>query len=145
MCLEVWWATVSATMTANTLHIFLFSRKWPYHICSIYGQCYHLFYVSWVMWHVSCAMSHLSSTMCNMSNIMQYVLYVMCNMSCAMGYMLWFVLCHVSSLMYHMSCGVCHVMSGCHISSVSGQCTYSHTIRLDWSSVTPFDPWPKNH
>ena len=23
--------------------------------------------------------------------------------------------------------------------------TYSHTIRLDWSSSTPFDPWPKNH
>ena len=23
--------------------------------------------------------------------------------------------------------------------------TYSHTIRLDWSSGTPFDPWPKIH
>ena len=23
--------------------------------------------------------------------------------------------------------------------------TYSRTIRLDWSSGTPFNPWPKNH
>ena len=33
---------------------------------------------------------------------------------------------------------------------MNGKCryteaTYSHTIRLDWSSSTPFDPWPKNH